>query len=445
MLPNGGTLAADGGGLPSPLAADELIPASSIKVRGLRKEARQDGLGVPYVAVFKKANPTLKGQPGVPPSGLVTIFTAVAEPRRGDSGMVLKFFPTWQKDTARVAGRTHTLAADFSAALAVQVSRGRNRSLDLYSMLFSDRRIGDMGLYQFQPFSSDKKVVVLVHGLMSRPETWTHAVNAMLADPAIRNQYQFWYFLYPTGLPIWGSAAKLREEIDRFHTELGPRGQGAALNNKTIVGHSMGGILSNLQVRKGGMALWSQFSDRSPEDLPVSAEMKALVQRAVFFEARPDISRVVFMATPHRGSPFSMRPISSIGAGLIRLPFETFLVERRNLLLLLREETRPLFAAPANSIRFLRPNSLLLTSILNLPVPHKVRFHSIVGDRGRGDAPDSSDGIVPYWSSLFPEAASEKIVASAHGVNSHPDGIAELIRILHEDSGRGSRSFKSAD
>jgi pimeloyl-ACP methyl ester carboxylesterase len=429
-LPDGSTITTAERGMPDPLVADELIPASAITTRGLREDARLDGLGVPYVAVFKKGNPSLNGQPGVPSSGLVSAVTAVASP--DGANMVIEFFPSWKKGTARIAGRTYTLAADFSAALAIQIARGRNRSLDLYGMLFTDRRIGDMGLYQFQPFDPDKKVVIFVHGLMSRPETWTHAMNAMLADPEIRNHYQFWYFLYPTGLPIWGSAAELREEINRFHEVLGKRGEGAARNDKIIVGHSMGGIVSNLQVRDGGAALWSQFSDASPEALPVSGEMKDMIRRVVFFRAHSDISRVVFMATPHRGSPFSMRPISSIGAGLIRLPFEAFMVERRNVLLLLREETRPLFTAPANSIRFLRPNSLLLTSILNLPVPHKVTFHSIVGDRGRADSPDSSDGIVPYWSSLFPGAFSEKIVPSAHGVNSHPEGIAELIRILHE-------------
>jgi len=50
--------------------------------------------------------------------------------------------------------------------------------------------------------------------------------------------------------------------------------------------------------------------------------------------------------------------------------------------------------------------------------PQKCRdipYHSIIGDRGRGDTPNSSDGVVPYWSSHLDGAQSEKIVPSEHG------------------------------
>jgi hypothetical protein len=59
-----------------------------------------------------------------------------------------------------------------------------------------------------------------------------------------------------------------------------------------------------------------------------------------------------------------------------------------------------------------------------------VPYHSIIGDRGKGDAPNSSDGVVPYWSSHLNEARSEKIVPSGHGAHENPEGIAELARIL---------------
>jgi len=43
-----------------------------------------------------------------------------------------------------------------------------------------------------------------------------------------------------------------------------------------------------------------------------------------------------------------------------------------------------------------------------------IPYHTIMGDRGRGDAPNSSDGVVPYWSSHMDGAKSELIVPSAH-------------------------------
>ena len=56
----------------------------------------------------------------------------------------------------------------------------------------------------------------------------------------------------------------------------------------------------------------------------------------------------------------------------------------------------------------------------------------IIGDRGKGNSPNSTDGVVPYWSSHLEGAASEKIVPSGHGANENPEGIAEIRRILLE-------------
>jgi hypothetical protein len=59
-------------------------------------------------------------------------------------------------------------------------------------------------------------------------------------------------------------------------------------------------------------------------------------------------------------------------------------------------------------------------------IPH----HSIMGDRGRGDTPNSSDGVVPYWSSHLQGAQSELIVNSDHGAQYNPQAIREVERIL---------------
>ncbi|MGB9056689.1 MAG: hypothetical protein WCC54_30925, partial [Pseudolabrys sp.] len=59
--------------------------------------------------------------------------------------------------------------------------------------------------------------------------------------------------------------------------------------------------------------------------------------------------------------------------------------------------------------------------------------HSIIGDRGRGDTPNSSDGIVPYWSSHLDGAKSELIVHSGHGAQYDPEAIREVERILKEN------------
>jgi hypothetical protein len=41
-----------------------------------------------------------------------------------------------------------------------------------------------------------------------------------------------------------------------------------------------------------------------------------------------------------------------------------------------------------------------------------------------------SDGVVAYWSSHLDGAVSEKVVPSHHSSHQHPEGIAEVKRIL---------------
>jgi hypothetical protein len=64
-----------------------------------------------------------------------------------------------------------------------------------------------------------------------------------------------------------------------------------------------------------------------------------------------------------------------------------------------------------------------------------VPYHSVIGDRGKGDSPNSTDGVVAYWSSHLDGAQSEKIVPGPHGSCELPETIAELDRILRLNVG----------
>jgi hypothetical protein len=87
------------------------------------------------------------------------------------------------------------------------------------------------------------------------------------------------------------------------------------------------------------------------------------------------------------------------------------------------------------SIDTLSPNDRFVRAINTFPIVASIPFHTIEGDRGRGDAPNSSDGVVPYWSSHLDGAQSELIVPSDHRAQRDPKAIAEVSRILklHRD------------
>jgi len=412
-----------------PRTATRIFPADNVRITKLRVRTVQDGAGLPCVAHFAPKSPALSGQAGVPPlAGLCEPVTALV--RADGRNPQLVFYRTRMDDDVVIGGREVELAADFSAPLAYMLSRGQNRNMDIAALLRTDRKFRFTGMYQFHRYDPEKIPVVFVHGLMSRPETWVPAVNELMADEEIRERYQFWFFLYPTGLPVWGSAAELRSEMDRYRAKFDPARRNRNFDRMVLAGHSMGGLISSLQIRTGGKALWQQFMNTPPYELSISPQLKERIVKIVQFKPRPEISRVVFFSTPHRGSELAVNPVAEFFSRLIKLPFGFLEKDRIKLQSVIHEQYRDLFVAPANSVVFLRANSPLLKSILALPMRPGVPFHSVIGDQGRGNTPDSSDGVVPYWSSHLDGAKSEKIVPSGHGSHENPEGISELRRIL---------------
>jgi hypothetical protein len=82
------------------------------------------------------------------------------------------------------------------------------------------------------------------------------------------------------------------------------------------------------------------------------------------------------------------------------------------------------------SIDTLSPKNRFVRTLNRLPIADHIPYHSIMGDRGRGDTPKSSDGVVPYWNSHLDGAQSEKIVPSDHGSHQNSQGMEEIDRIL---------------
>ena len=178
--------------------------------------------------------------------------------------------------------------------------------------------------------------------------------------------------------------------------------------------------------------LTRQLTDREIDELPISESGRKKVRALVDFSPRRDVSRVVFVAVPHHGSPMAMLPGATLLTLRIRSALPDLLAYRDLILPKLHDELRRELAVSASSLRFLRANSPLLRSIYNLPRDKRIAVHSIMGDRGRNDAPQGGDGVVPFWSAHFPGAASEKVVPAGHDVHDHPDGIREMGRILRE-------------
>jgi hypothetical protein len=172
--------------------------------------------------------------------------------------------------------------------------------------------------------------------------------------------------------------------------------------------------------------IWNQVFGPRAQKLYSQVPDDSRAKRALIFQANPAIKRVIFIATPHRGSSLAAGGIAVIAIWLIRLPSDLLHEIPEAFARALDPESRRTIVP--TSIQGLSPNSPLLLALDRLPIeaPH----HSIIGDRGRGDTPNSSDGVVPYWSSHLSSAESEKIVPTGHEAMADPRAVEEIRRIL---------------
>jgi pimeloyl-ACP methyl ester carboxylesterase len=412
----------------------ELIPADELDVHGKFVVPRltRDGAGAALVAMRREQAPQIPLR--FAPPRVYAAATAVAQftGRKCE----IEFIDPLATETVNVSGRTLPLHADFTAPIALGLSREHPEKIGFAAMLNPEKFAYTERLVQVQPYDPNKVRVVFVHGLQDTPVSWIPMVNALWSDPALRRNYQVCVFSYPSGYPIPYSALLLRRELDAFGRTF-PHHRPIVL-----VGHSMGGIISRLMITdSGGDKLWRYFFGKPPAQTKLSPHTKALLQEGLTFKPRRDIARVIFISTPHRGSVIAQNPIGRIASSLVRKSVQYMNAGREILQASVVQEDPTVLKLNRlpNSIDTLAANDPFIKEMNTLPMAKRIPYHSIIGDRGRGDTPNSSDGVVPYWSSHLDGAESEKIVPSGHGAQHSPEAIAEVMKILHEHiAGRGS-------
>ncbi len=277
---------------------------------------------------------------------------------------------------------------------------------------------------RLQPYDANRTPVIFVHGLQDTPASWVPMIKTLVADPEIRRRYQFWVYSYPSGYPYPYSAMLLRYDLDGIARAFPDH------KRVVLIGHSMGGMVCRLMVTDARDRIWRDVFGTAPAKTPVSGETREVLEKTFIFNHRPDVKRVVFLSTPHRGSRLASGWIGRLASGMIRRPpLLSWLWASTKQIQIADPAAAPLKRAP-NSIDTLEPNDRFVLAVNKLPLTPGIPYHSIIGDRGRGDTPSSSDGVVPYWSSHLDGAQSELIVPFGHAAQRNPDAIREVERIL---------------
>ena len=396
---------------------DSVIPAAKVPHKLCREWHTEDGVGAPLSPRWHMPNdePHKRFAPLRGYSEPATAVLQLGPKVKAQNPRTVRVAYLDPSDTSRVRiGQTeYPLAADFTAPI-VDRYRGINEtSLALGGLLNSTSKDARLGMTE--PYDPRRIPVLLVHGLNSHPLMWRDVINDLRADPELRGKYQFWVYYYPTGWPPAYSALRLREELAAVDKVYGRQ------HGMVLIGHSMGGLVSRMQVISPARAIWNAQLGANADELYKTLPSTHLSKRAMLFSANPEIDREIYICVPHRGSKMADMSLVAWFTKFIRMPANIMgavadvpgaIAERRQL----------------SSVNRLSPNNPLYPAIDHIPI--QVPYHSIIGDRGRGDTPNSSDGVVQYWSSHLDGARSELIVPGPHGSYALPQTIAELKRIL---------------
>ncbi len=410
---------------------DVLFPASLVNGKIVRNHKTTDGVGVPLVG-WKKTSPVgQKREKYHLPNGLPYASTALlAFDQPGVP--VWHFTKRWKQDETRIGSSSHTLTADWTAANAFYWQMCELDDLKIQNVILPDRYMEESGVYFITPYDPEKIPVVFVHGLVSSPDAFKNMINELAPEPWFRERYQIWLYNYPTGNPWIYSSMKFRELMRETCSYARTKGHDGNLKRMVVVSHSMGGLITRSSVTDPKSVFYDANFNKPLDQLRVSGETRKLIEDAAFYQPLTEPERVVFLAVPHRGSPMAnLRPALWFSK-LIRLP-KTLTIELLDGMLQAAEDVAqgedPSRRLPT-SINSLSPDNPATLALNQLPLPDKIAAHSIIGDRGKGNTPESSDGVVPYWSSHVSPVASEKIVPSNHSVPDSPEAAEELKRIL---------------
>lgn len=385
----------------------ELIPTDELNVRGtyVKDHVTKDGIGAPLVAVGHRTEAQAAAL--FAPHGIYYSVTGVVEFE--GSRCVLSVHDPLASETVRVEGHTYPLAADFTASLAMLLAEEKPQKLGLVRLLRPEEYADTARVARIEPYNPNKRVVLVIHGLMDTPATWVPMLNDLRGDKDLRANYQFWFYSYPSGYPYPYSALILRQELDAIEKRFPLR------KKMVVIGHSMGGCITRTLITDPGTKLWIEAFGKPPEQTVMPEESKRILEEALIFKHRPEIGRVIFMSAPHRGSDLAKNFVGRIGSMLVRTPGRMLTIGKT-----IRESMTPDPAALQlnrfpNSVDTLAPNNRFVVAINKIPIAPDIPYHTIVGDRGRHDTPNSSDGVVAYWSGAVISTAPP-VSASFHQI-----------------------------
>ncbi|MEP4079697.1 esterase/lipase family protein [Haloferula sp.] len=428
-----------GKGKVDPRSYDLLVPTAWLKTDGIKwKSIVQDGFGASMIGQRKATPERLKEDPAMPLGGRGFPLNARVEFDGDHARVILQ--DLMSSSTTRQGGKELPLSANFSAAVWFSYYEKVRRMNHVEALILPGKFEDDVGLTSLRPYDPERIPLILVHGLLSSAEAWYPFINLLLADPLVRERYQIVLFNYPTGVPVMRTAGALREYLADYQRRNDPNRSNPRMRRMVILGHSMGGMISNAQIRSSGDTVYRSVFTKRLDELDLPEDLENDVKELGFFEANPDIDRAILLAAPHRGSEYASSRVGHLGARLIRMPFDFVdsMLGQIEAVDVLTDWAQHASQHPNNSVMSLRTDNPMLEVMLECSVRDWVEIHSIIAQKNTGvPKEEGTDGYVTYASAHLDEASSEIVVMGADHrfMVEHEETIQEVWRILHLHAG----------
>lgn len=397
----------------------------------LKTKQIRDGIGVPVVIV-RKSKSSLAGNRGQSTEardaflGDVSAISATAV--LSSDGNTIGFYNPLVIRQIELEGAPVPLAYDTTASIAYMLHHHPQSCYQ--DFLFPDQFSHHSRLTMLEPYQPDKIPLILVHGLLSSPDTYGELYNQLRTDPVLMDDYQVWVFKYATGKPFIRAASDLREELDRVIELYDPELSNPNLRSSVMVGHSMGGLITRLMISYSGERVWNSVSRIPLEALATDERTRVSLAERFYFDPHPMIARAVFIATPHRGSSTAGRSLGKFASALVVQSdsgIEHLIEDNPGAI----RET--LADGLPTSIDMLDPNQPFLKILASLDMSESVAKHSIVGVGGPVMSLFQTDGLVPLHSARLDGVVTERRIATSHnGILKHPETALELRRVLFD-------------
>jgi len=416
----------------------ELLAADELEVIGLEFRMRDSGLGAPLIAVVQRrgegtAGVGIQDRTNVPATLFLRVHGSFRDLQAGLSAE-LELYSTYDATWIELGGGPVPLESDPSATLAYALEVADLWEFDIAGFFRGRDAMRQNGLILPRPFQAGRIPVVLVHGTASNPAYWAELLNSLQADPLIRSRVQFWLFIYTSGNPVVYSAASLREDLAAMVQARDPEGRNPFLRNMVVVGHSQGGLLTKLTaVHLDADEVLRRLLGTSLGELHLDEKDGQLVQRCFDVEPLPFVSRVVFVATPHRGSFLAARWFSRLLAKLIAVPGELVGLTQR-VVGRVPDERLPaeIRERVPTSLDNMNPGHPFLKILAETPIDPRIPAHSIIPIGDATEPAGADDGVVEYESAHIAGVESELLVPCGHSCQGHPRTLIEMRRILRE-------------